>query len=61
MWSESALDDFEISELRVAQFRQRQYQSIMSRHPDCRDPMHPGCPRCETEDGETLEYLGDDE
>lgn len=48
-------DDMEISDLRVAAFRDRQYRQILSRHPDCRDPSHPGCERCESEDGEVIE------
>ena len=43
-----------ISDLRVAQFRERQYRAILNRHPDCRDPMHPGCSRCEDRDGNQL-------
>lgn len=25
---------------------QRQYESKLARHPDCRDPDHPGCEAC---------------
>ena len=24
----------------------RRRQKALNRHPDCRDPDHPGCPRC---------------
>jgi len=27
--------------------RQRWYQQDLRRHPDCRDPDHPGCIECE--------------
>lgn len=26
--------------------KQRWYQQDLRRHPDCRDPDHPGCPTC---------------
>lgn len=26
--------------------RQRWYQQDLARHPDCRDPDHPGCEAC---------------
>ena len=48
-------DPDEISELRIAQFREIQYRAILNRHPDCRDPMHPGCSRCEDCDGEPVD------
>lgn len=47
-------DDF-ISDLRLAAFRERHYRAILSRHPDCRDPAHPGCARCTDPDGNPLE------
>jgi hypothetical protein len=25
---------------------ERRYRALMQRHPDCRDPAHPGCPDC---------------
>lgn len=27
----------------------RQYAQLLRNHPDCRDPDHPGCERCEPE------------
>ena len=47
-------NDF-ISDLRMQAFRERQYRAILARHPDCRDPAHPGCERCEDRDGNPLE------
>ena len=44
-----------ISDLRIQQFRERQYRAILNRHPDCRDPMHPGCSRCEDCESEPVE------
>lgn len=32
--------------------KQRQYQQDLMRHPDCRDPDHPGCPVCDPEEEE---------
>ena len=29
------------------------YKRTLARHPDCRDPDHPGCPRCEDDPDET--------
>lgn len=28
----------------------RRYKQALSRHPDCRDPDHPGCDICNDED-----------
>lgn len=47
-------DDF-ISDLRMQAFRERQYRAILTRHPDCRDPAHPGCERCEDREGNPIE------
>lgn len=30
--------------------RQRWYQQDLRRHPDCRDPDHPGCPSCDPQE-----------
>lgn len=49
------MSDAALSELRLARFRERQYWRLMAAHGDCRDPMHPGCPRCEDADGEKLD------
>lgn len=36
-----------------AQWRQaRRYKQTLARHPDCRDPDHPGCECCEAQDEE---------
>ncbi len=43
-------DDF-IRDLRLDVAFERQYQHILFRHPDCRDPLHPGCECCEDRDG----------
>lgn len=52
--------DDDISDLRLARFRERQYQRLLSSAPDCRDPSHPGCDRCETLDGEKREAEEDE-
>jgi hypothetical protein len=28
------------------------YKNTLARHPNCRDPDHPGCPRCEDDEDE---------
>lgn len=39
-----------IEELRAEdRWRKRRHAELM-RHPDCRDPDHPGCDRCEEEE-----------
>ncbi len=43
-------DDPEVEELRAQSRFERRYQADLARHPDCRDPDHPGCPQCEDED-----------
>lgn len=43
-------DDGEVEELRAQARWQRRYNADLSRHPDCRDPDHPGCPRCEPDE-----------
>lgn len=48
-------DEDAISDLRIEQFCERQYRAILNRHPDCRDPAHPGCDRCEDRDWNPLE------
>ena len=30
--------------------RQSWYEQDLRRHPDCRDPDHPGCTRCEPQE-----------
>lgn len=42
-------DDY-LDELAEARF-QRQRQGRLMRHPDCRDPDHPGCELCEETHG----------
>ena len=39
-------DDTELEELRAQVFFERQRNARLSRAPDCRDPDHPGCPKC---------------
>jgi hypothetical protein len=41
------LDDDEIREYREAEIINRRYQANLLSHPQCRDPDHPGCERCE--------------
>ena len=43
-------DQHEADELRLqAQFERLQWQKYVA-HPDCRDPDHPGCDKCNESD-----------
>ena len=45
--------DYDLEDERQEALFQRRYQARLSRHPDCRDPDHPGCEGCEPgENGE---------
>lgn len=48
----------ELAELQAQFLRTYQYQRDLARHPDCRDPDHPGCERCMNEPNEepTMNY-----
>ena len=50
------IDDCDRAEAAAEQLRMRRYRSWLLAHPDCRDPDHPGCERCEefndADDGE---------
>lgn len=39
-------DDDEYEELRAQALFERRYLNNLMRHPDCRDPDHPGCESC---------------
>ena len=39
----------EITELYQQVYQQKMHEMQIKHHPDCRDPDHPGCPRCEPE------------
>ena len=45
---DSKVDDY-IADMKLAEACQRRYERILEQHPDCRDPGHPGCVRCEPE------------
>jgi len=40
----------ECAELAAEDRAERNYQNALLRHPDCRDPDHPGCEACCEED-----------
>ena len=42
--------DYERAELARIDAHQRRYHNRLTRHPDCRDPEHPGCPCCEPDE-----------
>lgn len=48
--SRNFLDEDEASELRAEDRARKYYNQALSRHPDCRDPDHPGCDICNDED-----------
>lgn len=41
------LDDPDVDELRAEARQARAFSHALARHPDCRDPEHPGCELCE--------------
>lgn len=43
-------DDPEVEELKAEARAQRAFPHLLRQHPDCRDPDHPGCEKCEGED-----------
>lgn len=56
------IDSYERDELAAIDYCTRRYMAVLGRHPDCRDPDHPGCPACEYDDDEdNNEEGGDDE
>jgi hypothetical protein len=38
--------DYDLEDERMEAKFERRYQAALSRHPDCRDPDHPGCEIC---------------
>ena len=38
--------DYDLEDARAEARAERQYRGRLSRHPDCRDPDHPGCEFC---------------
>lgn len=46
MYDYDAAQD-EMEELRAQAQAERRYQRMLTAHPDCRDPDHPGCESCE--------------
>jgi hypothetical protein len=42
--------DYDLEDERQEALFERRYQARLSRHPDCRDPDHPGCEFCEEGD-----------
>lgn len=43
------LDEIEQEDLKQADMKRRQHEAVLLRHPNCRDPDHPGCDKCEGE------------
>ncbi len=42
-------DDHEAADLAAEDRARRAYLARLARHPDCRDPDHPGCELCDPE------------
>ena len=45
-------DDDDLEELRLDAIAERQHLNRLARHPDCRDPDHPGCQACQDNEDE---------
>ncbi len=43
------MDEDDYDEYRHQAMLDRRYKNALLRHPDCRDPDHPGCEKCEPE------------
>lgn len=43
-------NDDELDDLRMQARHERRQRNDLARHPDCRDPDHPGCKACEGDD-----------
>jgi len=50
MWGQMMLDDQDIMEMRMELIYMRQQRARLLANPDCRDPDHPGCVKCEADD-----------
>ncbi len=48
-------------ELRQQERKESLYQTDLRFHPDCRDPNHPGCRKCEPEHFETEDFEDTDD
>lgn len=46
------IDQMEADEIRAEDAANRRYERQSARHPDCRDPDHPGCENCEPPEDE---------
>lgn len=44
--------DAEVEDLKAEVRATRRYNNELLRHPDCRDPDHPGCEDCEESEDE---------
>jgi hypothetical protein len=44
------MDEYDIQELKAQDRFERQMLARLMANPDCRDPDHPGCEKCEDED-----------
>jgi len=42
----------DIAELEMQSFWQRRGYNLLSANPDCQDPDHPGCTKCEGDDND---------
>lgn len=38
--------DDEVNDRRAEARAEQRYERTLARHPDCRDPDHPGCTKC---------------
>ena len=51
-WTEDQIEEarFMADDDGCSTLARRRYQSQLWAHPDCRDPDHPGCDKCEDQD-----------
>ncbi|WP_422444113.1 hypothetical protein [Endozoicomonas sp. ALB091] len=58
---EDWFEDVFYDELRQQERADNLYQNDLRYHPDCRDPNHPGCRKCEPEHFDDVEDRDDDQ
>lgn len=50
-------DEDAIADLRAESLHAHRYMARLNQHPDCNDPAHPGCARCEDLDDRPLRLV----
>jgi hypothetical protein len=52
-WLAQGLDESDYDDLLAEERWKKRRHAELMRHPDCRDPDHPGCERCEEDDDDS--------